>query len=110
MAEGRRVMSARQVLGDTNLFVASENDEAAAARLPALRGTQCPEGNWTTAILGEPTLQLALGGIVWQAAEVKDLGALAKESSHIAASIEWASHYARGAGWVIARRSRLLNE
>lgn len=94
----------------TDLFMAAENDKSAAARLSTLGGAQSPEGDRTTAVLGEPALELALCGIMRETAQVKDLGALAEESANVAASIERARKNIGVATGIRRRRTRLLAE
>ena len=72
----------------TDLFMAAEDNKAATARLAALRGAQSPEGDRATSILSEPAFELALGGIVREAAQVEDLGTLAEERANVATGIE----------------------
>lgn len=90
----------------TNLLVGRKHSETAARGLVLLRGTECPEGNRTTAKLSEPALELGLSGIMGQARHVEDLAALRQESPHIGASIHWS----RQDVGVLMGRLRLANE
>lgn len=99
-----------RVKDGTDLFMAAEDNEAAATRLAALRGTQSPEGDRAAAVLGEPAFELALGGVVRQTAQVKDLGTLAEEGADVAAGIEGTGEDVRVAAGVCLRRARLLAE
>jgi len=90
--------------------MAAEDDKAATAGLTALRGTQGPERDRATAVLREPALELALSGIVGQAAQVEDLGTLAKEGANVAAGVERASEDVGVATGVRLRRARFLAE
>lgn len=71
----------------TYLFVGRENGKASAGRLVLVRSPEGPESNWSTTELGEPALQFGLGGVVGQAAHVKNLAALGKESPDVGTSI-----------------------
>lgn len=97
-------------IDETDLFVTAEDDKAAAAGLAALRCAQSPERDRATAVLGEPALELALGGVVGETAEVEDLGALTKESANVAAGVERARKDVGVAGRVRLRWARLLAE
>jgi hypothetical protein len=90
--------------------MAAENDKAATTGLTTLRGAQGPECDWTTAVLREPALKLALGGVVGQTAQVEDLGALAEEGANVAAGVERTSENIRVATGVCLRRTGLLAE
>jgi len=94
----------------TDLLMAAEHDESAAAWLAALRGAQGPEGNGTSAVLCEPALQLALGRVVGESAEVQHFGALSQESTYVAACVERASQNVRVSLWVRLRGARLLHQ
>ena len=90
--------------------MAAEDDKAATAGLTTLRGAQGPECDRTTAVLCEPALKLALGGVVGQTAQVENLGALAKEGANVAAGVERTSENVRVATGVCLRRAGLLAE
>ena len=75
--------------------MAAEDNKAATARLAALRGAQSPECDRAAAVLSEPALELALGGIVRETAQVEDLGTLAEEGANIAAGVERAGEDVR---------------
>ena len=90
--------------------MAAENDKAATTGLTALRGAQGPECDRTAAVLREPALKLALGGVVGQTAQVENLGALAKEGANVAAGVERTSENVRVATGVCLRRAGLLAE
>jgi hypothetical protein len=94
----------------TDLFMAAEDNKAATARLAALRGAQSPEGDRAASVLSEPALELALGSVVRQTAQVKDLGTLAEEGANVAAGIERAGEDVGVATGVRLRRARLLAE
>lgn len=94
----------------TYLLVAAKDDKAAAAGLATLRGAQSPESDRATAVLGEPALELALGGVMRETAKVKDLRALAQESANVAAGVKRAGEDVRVAGRVGLRRAGLLAE
>ena len=90
--------------------MAAEDNKAATARLAALRGAQSPEGDRAASVLSEPALELALGSVVRQAAQMKDLGTLAEEGANIAAGVERAGEDVGVATGVCLRRARLLAE
>ena len=69
------------------LFVGGKDSETGAGGLVLLRGPQGPEGNGTTAELGEPALELRLCGVVGQTRHVQDLASLGQEGAHVGASI-----------------------
>lgn len=92
----------------TYLFMAAEDDKAAAAGLATFRGAKGPECDRATTVLGEPALELALSGVVRKAAEVKNLGALAEESADIATCVERAGENVAIASRVGLRLARLL--
>lgn len=94
----------------TDLFMAAEDNKAATARLAALRGAQSPEGDRAASVLGEPAFELALGSVVRQTAQVKDLGTLAEEGANIAAGIERTREDVRVAAGVRLRWAGLLAE
>lgn len=90
--------------------MAAENDETAATGLSAFGCAQSPESDRATAVLGEPALELALGSVVRETAEMQDLGTLAEESANVATGIERTSKDVRVATGVCGRRTRLLAE
>lgn len=99
-----------RVKDGTDLFMAAEDDKAAATRLATLRGAQSPEGDRAASVLSEPAFELALGGVVRQAAQMKDLGTLSKEGANVAASIKGTRENVRVAAGVCLRWARLLAE
>jgi hypothetical protein len=101
------VMTTRERIG-TDLFMAAEDDKATATRLTALGGTQSPESDRAASVLSEPAFELTLGGVVWQAAEMKDLGTLAEEGANVTAGVERTRKNIRVATGVGLRWSRLL--
>jgi hypothetical protein len=90
--------------------MAAENDKAATTGLTTLRGAQGPECDRTAAVLREPALKLALGGVVGQTTQVEDLGSLAEEGADVAAGVERTSENIRVATGVCLRWTGLLAE
>lgn len=90
--------------------MAAEHNKATAARLSSLGRAESPECDRTSTVLGEPALELALGGVVRKTAKMQDLGALAQESTHVAARIERAGKDVWVARWVRLRGTRLLRQ
>ena len=64
-----------------------KDGEAGSSGLVLLRSAKSPERNGPTAVLGEPALQLRLGGIVRQARHVQNLAALRQESANVSTGI-----------------------
>ena len=83
-----------------------EDGEASASGLVLIRGAEGPEGNGSATELGEPALELGLGGVVGKAAHVQHLAALREESTDICAGIHGASEDIR----VFVGRLRLANQ
>lgn len=70
-----------------SLFMGRKDGEPSASGLVLIGSTQGPEGNGTTAKLGEPALQFGLGGVMGQPTEVQDLAAFSQEGTHISPGI-----------------------
>jgi hypothetical protein len=94
----------------TDLFMAAEDDEAAAARLTTLRGAQSPESDRAASVLSEPAFKLTLSGVVRETAEVKDLGTLTEEGANVAAGVEGTRENVGVTTGVCLRRTRLRVE
>lgn len=75
--------------GVAYLFVGRKDGKAGARRLVLLRGSQSPKCNGTATKLGEPALELGLGGIVGQAGHVKNFTSLRQESTNIGSGVHW---------------------
>lgn len=98
--------SARDGKETTYLLVGRKNGKAGAGRLVLLRSSKSPECNGTATELGEPALELGLGGIVGQARHVKNFASLGKKGTNIGSGVHWAS---QNVG-VLLRGLRLANE
>jgi hypothetical protein len=90
--------------------MAAEDDEAAAARLTALRGAQSPEGDRAASVLSEPAFELTLSGVVRETAKVKNLGTLTEEGANVAAGVERTSEDIGVTAGVCLRWARLRVE
>jgi hypothetical protein len=90
----------------TYLFVRGEDGKASARGLVLLGSAQRPKGNGSAAKLGEPALQLRLGGVMGKTRHVKHLAALRQEGTNIGASVHGAGENIR----VLVGRLRLADE
>lgn len=81
------------------LFMGGEDCETGASRLVLIGSAKRPKGNWATAELGEPALQLGLGGVMRKSAHVEYFAALRQERSNVSSGVHWFSEYV----WMILR-------
>lgn len=93
-------------MGNTYLFVRGKDGKAGAGRLVLLGGSQSPKGNGATAELGEPALELRLGGVVGKARHVQNLASLREKGADVGSGIHRASQDIR----VLLGRLRLANK
>ena len=92
--------------GKTCLFVRRKHGEPGAGRLVLLGRAQSPKGDGATSKLGEPALELGLGGVVGETRHVQNLAALRKESPDVGSGIHGAGEHIR----VLVRRLGLANQ
>lgn len=83
-----------------------KDGKAGACGLVLVRSAKSPESNGSATELSEPALQFRLGGVVWQATEVKNLTPFGKESPDICVGI----HRTGQNLGVLVRRLRLADE
>lgn len=69
------------------LFMRGEDGEARSCRLVLIGSAQSPERDGSASILGEPTLELGLSGVMWQTIHMQYFAAFGEEGSDIGSGV-----------------------